>query len=57
MATRLQAAKAAEITAKMQPKAKNPSEASMNMANSFEKIPRNKMALRFAKTAWIKLFF
>ena len=48
--TSLQAANAAEIS---QPKAKHPSETNVNMTNSFEKIPRNKMALRFAKTAWI----
>ena len=36
------------------PMSKYPSQANVNMAILFEKIPRNKMALRFAKTAWIK---
>ena len=58
---KIQAANSAETSrntrSEMQPKAKQPSEEKVNMANSLEKIPRNKMALRFAKSTWIKLLF
>ena len=37
----------------IQPKEKHPSKVTVNMTNLFQKIPRKKMALRFAKTAWI----
>ena len=51
----LQAANAAKLLPKAE--AKHPSIKSVNMANSFEKIPGENMALQFAKTACIDLFF
>ena len=51
MMFKIQAVNAAGIAGmQVQPKAKHPSEADVNMANSFQKIPREKMALRFTTT-------